>query len=208
MALNDGQDIAALADAGSFNLTPEQAAAQLAQMKVEYDKRSQSSVIPEPPPGALANAGTAPPVNAVEAHTKLEAFRNDPAKGAKLMAGDSATMAEFNELTSAVAASSTTELAMAGLLPINHVDVESAMPLQDQITAVDDLRQSGFLDDEIRDVLDNKPISKLEHLLTQERWRERMGDKEWRAELADKDYATTREWKRICANLNKPIEDK
>jgi hypothetical protein len=199
MALNNGEDVAALFG-GVHTLTPEQATAQLAQMKVEFDKRSQSSAIPEPP--------VAPPVNAVEAHTKLEAFRNDPATGAKLMAGDAATVALFNELTSAVAASSTTELAMAGLLPINHVDVESAMPLQDQITAVDDLRQSGFLDDEIRDVLDNKPISKLEHLLTQERWRERMGDKEWRAELADKDYATTREWKRICANLNKPIEDK
>jgi hypothetical protein len=193
--VNDGQD---LSDAGPFNLSPDQAAALLAQMKVEFDKQ-QLSPIPEPP--------AAPPVNSVEAHTKLEAFRNDPAKGAKLMAGDAATVAEFNELTTAVAASSTTELAMAGLLPINHVDVESAMPLQDQITAVDDLRQSGFLDEEIRDVLDNKPISKLEHLLTQERWRERMGDRQWRAKLADRDYATTREWKRICANLNKPIQE-
>jgi hypothetical protein len=196
MALNNGQDIAGLLDAGMFNLTPDQATAQLAQLKADYDKQ-QPSTTPQPP--------AATPVNSVEAHTRLEAFRNDLAKGAKLMAGDSATVAEFNELTTAVAASSTTELAMAGLLPVNHVDVAAAMPLQDQIKAADDLRQSGFLDDEIRDVLDNKPISKLEYLLTQERWRERMGNAEWRAKLADKDFVTTREWKRICANLNKPI---
>jgi hypothetical protein len=200
VAIHDGQDIPALSDPGPFNLTPQQATDLLSQMKAEFDKQPQSSAIPEPP--------AATSVNAVEAHTRLEAFRNDPAKGAKLFAGDAATVAEFNKLTEAVASASPTDLAIAGILPPNHVDAESAMPLRDQIAAVDDLRQSGFLDDEIRDVMDNKPISKLEHLLTQERWRERMGDKEWRTRLADRDYATVREWKRICANLNKPtLED-
>ena len=122
-----------------------------------------------------------------------------------MLRADAATVQEFNQLTEAVASASPTDLAIAGVLPPDHIDAESAMPLRDQIAAVDDLRQSGFLDDEIRDVLDNKPISKLEHLLTQERWRERMGDKEWRARLADRDYTTVREWERICANLNKPV---
>jgi hypothetical protein len=195
MALNDGQDIDGLLNPGHFALSAEAAAAQLAAMKVEFDKGPQASAVPTPPA----------PVNAVEAHTKLEAFRNDPAKSAKFLAGDVHTVAEFQQLTAAVAAADPTDLAIAGILPDNHVDVESAMPLRDQISAANDLRESGLLDDEIRDVMNNRPISKLEHLLTQERWRERMGDKEWRQKLADRDFVTVREWKRLCANINKPI---
>ena len=64
MAINNGQDIPALSNPGPFNLTPEQAAAQLAALRAEFDKQPQSSAIPEPP--------AATPVNAVEAHTRLE----------------------------------------------------------------------------------------------------------------------------------------
>jgi hypothetical protein len=83
MALNNGEDVGALFDRGSFGLTPDQASAELARMTAEFN--SAPPPVPDPVPTPADRT------KAAEARLKLEALKSDPEFGRRYLNGDVAT---------------------------------------------------------------------------------------------------------------------
>jgi hypothetical protein len=111
---------------------------------------SDTSVLPAAPP--------APPANAQEARTRLDALIADNDRGAKLLAGDAATTKEFNSLTAMVAeGGDNIDRAMTGALP----DVPDS-DLKAMAGTADMLREIGVSPDVIRQTLENYEITQAE----------------------------------------------
>jgi hypothetical protein len=187
MALNNGEDVAALLNPGAFGMSPEAATAALARMTGEYNSAPPTVVDPTPKPEDRAKAA--------EARVKLEALKADSEWGKRYLAGDVATRKTFEELTGAIAAGggSDADLALIGHHPDGHIDSGNGATLRDMISAVPELREAGVPDDVIKQVLEDRPVSKTERAMTEQLLRERMGNAEWRQKLMSGDYAVKRE---------------
>jgi hypothetical protein len=186
MALNNGEDVAALLNPGTFGMSPEAATAALAHMTAEFAQSPPTVADPAPKPEDRAKGA--------EARAKLEALKADPEFGKRFLAGDAATRQAFDYLTAAIAAGGNeADLALAGVLPSNHVDGGDGAPLRDMIAAVPELREAGIPDDVIRQVLEDRPVSSAERVMTEQLLRERTGNAEWRQKLMSGDYAIKRE---------------
>jgi len=187
MALNNGEDVAALLNPGEFGMSPEAATAALARMTGEYINS----------PAPVPDAGPKPEdrAKAAAARLKLDALKNDPEWGKKYLAGDVATRKTFDELTESIAADSggDADLALIGHHPDGHIDSGTGATLRDQIAAVGPLREQGIPDDVIRQVLTDAPVSRFEYAAIEQLQRERMGNAEWRAKLMANDFQTKRE---------------
>lgn len=182
MALNDGQDIAALLNPGP---SPEQATAQLAQMKADFDRQPP---LPDPAPTPTS------PEKLAAAHHRLEALKATPEWADKLLKNDAAARGEFEVLTKTISEGSKADLALLGILPDNYIEVDNAgASLRDQISAIPQLREAGLGNDVIQQVLTDQPVSRAEYLMVQQLQHERMNTPEWRARLAAGDFATKRE---------------
>jgi hypothetical protein len=114
----------------------------------------------------------------------------------------------FDELTAAIAAGGAgdADLALIGHHPDGHVDSGSGATLRDMIAAVPELREAGVSDDVIRQVLEDRPVSRAERALTEQLLRERMGDAEWRQKLMSGDYAVKRENLLMSVILSSRVE--
>lgn len=186
MALNDGQDIAGLLNPAEFGMSPEAATAALAGMTGEYLNAPAPAPDPGPKPEDRAKAA--------EARLKLEALKTDPEWGRKYLAGDVATRKTFDELTDAIAAGGgDADLALLGHYPDGHIDSGNGATLRDMIAAVPELREAGVPDDVIKQVLEDRPVSRAERAMTEQLLRERMGNAEWRQKLMTGDFAVKRE---------------
>jgi hypothetical protein len=187
VALNNGEDIAALLNPGTFALSPQAAAAELARMTVEYNQAPPTVAEPGPKPEDRTRAA--------EARVKLEALKADPEWGKRYLAGDVATRKTFDELTEAIAAGGggDADLALIGHHPDGHIDSGNGATLRDMISAVPELREAGVPDDVIKQVLEDRPVSRTERAMTEQLLRERMGNAEWRQKLMSGDFAVKRE---------------
>jgi len=187
MALNNGEDIAGLLNPGAFGMSPEAATAALSRMTGEY--------LNAPAPVAAPGPNPEDRTKAAEARVKLEALKADPKWGKQYLAGDVATRKTFEELTEAVAAGGggDADLALLGHHPDGHIDSGNGATLRDMISAVPELREAGVPDDVIKQVLEDRPVSRTERAMTEQLLRERMGNAEWRQKLMSGDYAVKRE---------------
>jgi hypothetical protein len=101
----------------------------------------------------------APPANAQEARTRLDAFVADTARGAKLLTGDVETNRQFSELTAMAASEddSTIAAAMSG----NIGDMpDSSVKLMANTAAM--LREMGISDGATRQTLSGYEVSQAE----------------------------------------------
>jgi hypothetical protein len=117
---------------------------------------SDTIVLPGGPP--------APPANAQEARTRLDAFVADNGKGAKLLAGHVETNREFSELTAMAAGEddSTIAAAMSG----NIGDMpDSSVKLM--ANTADMLREIGVIESAIEQTLRGDPVSAQEFKLVE-----------------------------------------
>ena len=187
MALYNSEDVAALLNPGAFGMSPEAATAALARMTGEYINS----------PAPVPDAGPKPEdrAKAAEARLKLEALKTDPEWGKRYLAGDVATRQVFEELTAAIAAGGAgdADLALIGHHPDGHIDSGHGATLRDMIAAVPELREAGVPDDVIKQVLEDRPVSRTERAMTEQLLRERMGNAEWRQKLMSGDFAVKRE---------------
>jgi hypothetical protein len=187
MALNDGQDIPGTLNPGVWGGGADAATAELTRLTAEYNST----------PAPVVDAGPKPEdrTKAAEARVKLEALKADPEWGRKYLAGDVATRKTFDELTEAIAAGGggDADLALIGHHPDGHIDSGNGATLRDMIAAVPELREAGVPDDVIKQVLEDRPVSRAERAMTEQLLRERMGDAEWRQKLMSGDYAVKRE---------------
>jgi hypothetical protein len=187
MALNDGEDVGALFDRGSFGLNPDQATAELARITVEFNAAPAPAVDPLPTPADRTKAA--------EARLRLEALKADPETGRKYLSGDVATRQQIDELTAAIVAGGGGEadLALLGVHPDGHIDSGTGASLRDQIAAVAPLREQGIPGDVIRQVLTDAPVSRFEYTAVEQLRRERLNTPEWSAKLMAGDFQTQRE---------------
>jgi hypothetical protein len=117
----------------------------------------------------LPGAPPAPPANAQEARTRLDAFVADNGKGAKLLAGDVETNREFSELTAMAAGddASTVAAAMAG----NLGDMpNSSVKIMAETAGM--LREIGIREEIIEQTLKGHEVSAEEYKLV-EAWKAR-----------------------------------
>jgi hypothetical protein len=84
---NEGQVLGS----GSFNLTPAETTAKLAEMKIARDARELG-----PPPAPPSSAG--PPGSAAFAKARLEQFKSDPALRDQLLKGNAPVLREWHDL--------------------------------------------------------------------------------------------------------------
>jgi hypothetical protein len=122
---------------------------------------SDTIVLPGVPP--------APPANAQEARTRLDALIADTGRGAKLLAGDVETNREFSELTALAAGedASTVAAAMSG----NLGDMpDSSVRLM--ANTADMLREVGIREEIIEQTLKGHEVSAEEYKLV-EAWKAR-----------------------------------
>jgi hypothetical protein len=146
----------------------------------------------------------AQPQNAAEAGQRLDFLNRDPAWRNKFMAGDTAARREFDLLNAQVAAGDATELALAGVAPAASVDENSGSIVgeRDLPAAVNHLRDRGFSDGHIREIMSGKliadngqPLTEAEiseRVVNAERMQERLSrDAEWRRKYlsGDRDAA-------------------
>jgi hypothetical protein len=158
-------------------LTPDEATALLGQMTADHAAANR------PPTGTPA----------IEAHARLAELAADPEWSQKLLDSDADTRREFDRLTALVASGSDADLALAGIMPKNHIDYGPGASLRNQIETVPLLRQMGVNDESIRQLLEGSPVTKAEHALAVQ-WRDQhMGDAEWRGKLLSGDYDARRE---------------
>jgi hypothetical protein len=186
----DGQDLRPLTDIEQ--MTPQEAGAALARIEAERNK-------PTPVTGN--------PQNAVEAYRLKQAIINDPDAGSKALNGGPITR-QLKALDEQIANGSTLDFAMAGVVPENHINVDPGASLQDQVSAIADLRERGHSDEVIAYALDDtKKISLREHLATKRLLATRSADRDWLSRLAAKDPETIREWDLIGMNMMKEVDE-
>jgi hypothetical protein len=144
------------------------------------------------------------PQNAIEAGQRLDFLNKDPAFRNEVMAGDSKASKEFHDLNAKVASGDPTELALSGVTPAASVDQNSGSIVgeRDLPAAVNHLRDRGYSDGHIREIMsgtllgDNgQPLTEAEvaqRVVNAECMQERLGrDPEWRRKYlsGDRDAA-------------------
>lgn len=158
----------------TVTLTPAQATAKLAEMAA-----------PPPPPDK--------PTNAVEASARLQALASDKDFAQRLLNGDPAVRKEFDQLNAAVAAGDLTDLVMAGVVPAGAINYGDHASLRDQADAVPMLRAAGISDGAIRQLLEDRPVSRAEYDAVKQFQTARHRDPDWQKRLLAGDHAAGRE---------------
>jgi hypothetical protein len=107
---------------------------------------------------------TIPPQNpqgALEAGQRLAHLEKDPAWRNSFAAGDSATVKEFHALTDQIASGDAVSLALAGVSPAASVDQNSGSIIgeRDLPAAVNHLRDRGYTNGHIREILTGKLLA-------------------------------------------------
>jgi hypothetical protein len=143
----------------------------------------------------------------VQAARQLESLQADKEWGAKVLAGDRAATAEFTRLMSIVTDASPADLAMAGVVPSGHHDVETGVGLRETISAVADMRALGMGEDVIRQSLEMPPVSREEYRMADLRRRELLSNGEWVKKLQAGDLATKREQRLLSIILASSIRE-
>jgi hypothetical protein len=143
----------------------------------------------------------------VQAAQQLEALKADAEWGAKVTSGDTQAVKEFKRLTAIVADASPADLAMAGVVPSGHHDVETGVGLRETISAVADMRALGMGEDIIRQSLEMPPVSREEYRMADLRRRELLSNGEWVKKLQAGDLATKREQRLLSIILASSIRE-
>ena len=191
MAENHGEDIAALGDRGSFGLAPQQATEALAALNAAYHGPRASDT----------------PHSSAEAQLKLNELAHDKQFADQVMSGNITARETLDRLTEMVASGSPADLALAGVMPENHVNANPGASLQDMIAAIPSMREAGISEDAIRQVLEDRPVTRAEYAMTEQLQRERMNDPEWRNRLLAGDHQAKREFTLMSIVLASQIEE-
>ena len=147
-------------------------------------------------------APPAPPANAQEARTQLDALIADTARGAKLLAGDAATTKEFNSLTAMVAeGGDQVDRAMSGALP----DVpDSELKAMAGTAAM--LAEMGIKPEVVRQTLENHEVTQAEYDAAKA-WQARtMRDQFWVKAYLEGDPDAARQMTLASIILSSPIK--
>jgi hypothetical protein len=170
--------------------TPEEATAWLAQMKTAFDG---------PPP-------TANPKNSVEAARRLQYLTSgkDPGWFDRFNRGDPETRREFDALTKMRADANEVDLALSGVAP-SHLDFEIGQQgkagLRNMVDAMPGLREAGFSDDSIREILTDQKATREQHDAARRLQTALHGNTEWRARYLAGDAEAKRQQSHISAIL-------
>jgi hypothetical protein len=122
---------------------------------------SDTIVLPGVPP--------APPANAQEARTRLDAFVADTGRGARLLAGDVETNRQFSELTAMAAGEDASTVAAALTGDIGEMP-SSTLKMMSQTAGM--LREIGIREEIIEQTLKGHEVSAEEYKLV-EAWKAR-----------------------------------
>jgi hypothetical protein len=143
---------------------------------------------------SMQTVPSATPANAVEAGQRLEHLNRDPAFRNKFMAGDTAARLEFDLLNAQVAAGDPTELALAGVAPAGSVDQNSGSIVgeRDLPAAVNHLRDRGYSDLHIREIMTGRLLADNGEPMTEAQIAERVTNGERMLERLSRDS----EWRR------------
>jgi hypothetical protein len=175
-------------------LSPAEATARLAEKTKEYADRAKSS---------------ATPTNTVGAQRRIEELKADKAFGARVLAGEKSARAELQGLHELVRAdpNSTAALAMAGLQPDGHIEVDNnGASLRDQISAVPDMRAAGLSEEVIAQVLSDAPVSRSEYEKAKALRARLRSDQDFTSRVLAKEFEATRISKLISVILASRIE--
>jgi hypothetical protein len=184
---------------------PEATAAALAEFRA-----------PEQATQALADMtaayrGTAPsatPTDAAGARARLADLAANPKWTSDYLNGNADARKDFDSLTKLIATGSDVDMAIAGVLPEAHVDFGPGVSLRDQAAAVPVLRKMGIGDDAIRQLLEDKPVSRREYQLA-EQWRdEHLTNAEWTKKWLAGDAAAAREMTLCSIVLSSEIDER
>jgi hypothetical protein len=160
---------------------------------------------------ALRPVPSAEPRTAAEASARLEHLNKSPEWRAKYFGGDTATVAEFNRLNEMVSSADPVELALAGVAPVDGIDENSgAVPSgRDVVAGVAHMREQGFNDSEIKEILTGRLVDKGTPLTKDEIAAGAQGAQRWlanatrdatfRKALLDGDQDARRRWDFACA---------
>jgi hypothetical protein len=118
----------------------------------------------------------APPANAAEAVTRLDALKADSAWANGVLAGNGPHVAEFKSLTGIIAGGDNVDRAMAG---VREDGIFQSSEHAQMIAATNMFREIGISDAVIRQALTDYEVTAQEYAMV-EKWKaDRMGDSEW-----------------------------
>ena len=144
----------------------------------------------------------APPANAQEARTQLDALISDTARGALLLNGDAATTKQFNSLMAMVSEGGDhVDRAMSGALPdVPDSDLKTMAGTADMLAAL------GIRPEVIRDTLEMRAVTQIEHDATKA-WQARsMKDQVWVKAWLEGDPDAARQMMLASIILSSPIK--
>jgi hypothetical protein len=144
----------------------------------------------------------------------LAACTADPSWAGKLLSGDAATRAEFDQLTRQIAGVSSDAPGGAARdlapfdplaanarerLPLIESVTDGQITMSEQIRVVESMRQNGMNDVIIREALDDNRAYPAElHELAREKWRDLATDADFVRRLFAGDAAAARQWRGYC----------
>jgi hypothetical protein len=163
---------------------------------------------------SMAPTIPATPKDAIEAAQRRDHLMSQADFRNAVMAGDSKASKEFHDLNSAVAAGDPTDLALAGVTPASSLDQNSGSIVgeRDLPAAVNHLRDRGYSDGHIREIMsgtllgDNGlPLTEAEvaqRVANAERMQERLGrDPTWRKAYLSGDRDAADQMRAVSATL-------
>ena len=149
-----------------------------------------------------AIAPPAPPANAQEARTQLDALVADTARGALLLNGDAATTKQFNSLMAMVSeGGDQAARAMSGALPdVPDSDLKTMAGTADMLAAL------GIRPEVVRQTLENHTVTQAEFDATKA-WQARsMKDQVWVKAYLEGDPDAARQMALASIILSSPIK--
>jgi hypothetical protein len=143
----------------------------------------------------------AAPTTAPEAAARLSTLTANPQWGQKYLAGDVATVKEFNDLTGLVASADTAAEALAGKFSTPATADTHVLGV-----GVEQLRQVGLTDDVIKSVVAGTPVSAAEHAAVKRLMASKMADQGWTERLLKGDADTKKQFTLMSIVLASEIE--
>jgi hypothetical protein len=150
----------------------------------------------------------APPATPVEASNRLGALTSNKEWGAKLLAGDAATVKEFHALSKMSAARDTVDIAMSNGAIEHHLAAggipDSDMRVMSETAEM--LRGRGIGDDVIKQALSEQEITQHEHDLVAAWKAQHMKDTAWIKSFLAGDVDAVRQMTLANITLGSPIK--
>jgi hypothetical protein len=143
----------------------------------------------------------AAPTTAPEAAARLSTLTANPEWGQKYLAGDVATVKEFNDLTGLVANADTAAEALTGKFTSPSTADAHVLGV-----GIEQLRQVGLTDDVIKSVIDGAEVSQKEHDAVKRLLAQRQNDQGWCEKLLKGDSDTKREFTLMSVVLSAAIK--